>query len=378
MDARGRITAGELRRHHLSVVLETVLRHAPISRADVAGRTGLTRSTVSGLVAELLDGGLLRDAGTGRPAGSGRPGHRLVPDPAGPVGIGLRIEDDGVGGCLVDLAGRTGARQWRRVALAVAGPVAAARAVRPVLRELLLAAAGGDRPAAGIVVAVPGVVGADRSTVRTAPALGWSDVDFGALLAVEARTVGADGIALSVRCGVTLAAAADGAPSRGAAPRPRGAASSDGAAPGTVVYVGGRSEVGVVLLRDGVPCAGDSAIRFGHLTARRGGAACSCGRRGCVAAETGPDVPPARAGRALGGALAAFAAPLDPDAVVLGGRFAAAGAEFCTAVGAELARHGVPAERLHRSTPAPGTTLRGAGGSALSGLVADPGAWTPA
>ncbi|MFP5072046.1 MarR family transcriptional regulator [Pseudonocardia nantongensis] len=368
MDARSRIATGDLRRHHLGLVLDAVVRHPPITRAAVAARTGLTRSTVSGLTAELLGGGLVRDIGTGPQTGTGRPGHRLVPDPAGPVGIGLQIEPDGVGGCLVDLAGSAGARRWRTVALAGAEPAAAARAAQPVLRELLLAAAAGDRVVAGIVAAVPGVVAADDRTVREAPSLDWCDADLGGLLAAEADAVGAGGITLTVRCGVTLAASLEPTP----------------ASPAPMVFVGGRSEVGVVLLPGTGAGGGDAAIRFGHLPARAGGERCRCGRRGCVSVETRPvtaDAPAAtgralrRAGRALGVALAGFAAPLRPGTVVLGGRFTAAAPEFVAAVTAELGRHGIGADRLLRSTLGADAVLRGAGGAAVTGLVADPGRW---
>ncbi|BBG04050.1 MULTISPECIES: ROK family transcriptional regulator [Pseudonocardia] len=332
-------------------MLGTVVRNAPITRAAVAAQTGLTRSTVSGLTADLIEGGLVRDIGTGPETGTGRPGQRLVPDPAGPVGIGLQVETDGVGGCLVDLAGHAGARRWRRADLDGAGPAAVAAALGPVLGELLLAAAAGDRPAAGIVVGLPGPPGAPGA-------------EIGALLAAEADAVGAGGIGLSVRCGVPLAAGAE----------PVGA--------GVSVFVGGRSETGVVLLHDGRAGDGDAATRFGHLPVRGGRSRCHCGRQGCVTAEARPtraglggDQELRRAGRALGRALAGFAAPLDPAQVVLGGRFSTADDAFVAAVAGELARHGIGPDRLCRSALGPDAVMRGAGATAVAALVADPGRW---
>ncbi|WP_224392998.1 ROK family transcriptional regulator [Pseudonocardia sp. ICBG1293] len=364
MDASSRIAAGDLRRHHLGLVLGEVVHGSAISRAGIAAATGLTRSTVSGLTAELLAGGLVRDIGAGPGATSGRPGRRLVPDPAGPVGIALQVEQDGVGGCLVDLAGRAGARRWHRTGIAGSPPQRAARALAPVLRELLLAAAGGDRPAAGIVLAVPGVVAGPWPAATAAvssPALGWDAVAIGAPVAAEAERLGAGGIALEVRCAAALAAEAE---------------PDAGPAGGTTVHVGGYSEIGVALVRDG-RAGGRAATRFGHLTARPGGAACPCGRRGCLVVETRPDVQPdpGRSGRLLGRALAGFAAPIDPDRVVLGGRFAAAGPAFAAAVTAELHRHGIPADRVAPATLGADAALRGAGRAALAPVIADPWAW---
>ncbi|MER7437566.1 ROK family transcriptional regulator [Pseudonocardia alni] len=362
MDASSRIAAGDLRRHHLGLVLGEVVHGSAISRAGIAAATGLTRSTVSGLIAELLAGGLVRDIGAGPGGTSGRPGRRLVPDPAGPVGIALQIEEDGVGGCLVDLAGRAGARRWHPAAITGTPPQRAAGALAPVLRELLLAAAGGDRPAAGIVLAVPGVVsGSAATTAVTSPALGWDAAAIGTLVAAEAEQLGAGGIALAVRCGAALAAEAE----------------PDTGPPGTTtVHIGGRSEIGVTLVRDR-RSQGRAATRFGHLVARPGGTACPCGRRGCLAVETRPEVQsdPRRSGRLLGRVLAGFTAPSDPDRVVLGGRFAAAGPAFIAAVTAELHRHGIPADRVVPSVLGADAALRGAGRAALAPVIADPWAW---
>ncbi|MBW0104112.1 ROK family transcriptional regulator [Pseudonocardia sp. KRD291] len=360
MDETTRIGARDLRRHHLGLVLTTIVRDAPVTRAAVATRTGLTRSTVSALTGVLVDDGLVRDIGPGPEAAAGRPGHRLVPDPAGPVGVGLQVERDHVGGCLVDLAGRAGPRRHRPADLAGAGPAVVARAVRTVLRTLLWDAVSADRLVAGIVAGVPGVVAQDHRTVREAPALGLTGVDLGGLLAGEAGAVGAGGIPLSVRSGVALAAAAE-----------------PGTASGVVVHVGGHCEVGVVAVRDGRVEGGDAATRFGHLTVRSGGLACPCGRTGCLNAELragGAEDERAlrRAGRTLGEALAGFAAPLAPVAVVLGGRFRDAGPGFCAAVGSALVRHGVAPGSVRRAELGPDAAMRGAGTSAVAGLLADP------
>ena len=72
-----------VRRHNLGVVLRHVARHGPRSRAAIAQETGLNKTTVSSLVGELIDFGLVRETevelrGTvGRPAlptiSAGRP-----------------------------------------------------------------------------------------------------------------------------------------------------------------------------------------------------------------------------------------------------------------------------------------------------------------
>ncbi|WP_408640313.1 DNA glycosylase AlkZ-like family protein, partial [Saccharomonospora halophila] len=55
--------------HNLALVARLVAAHGPVSRAAVARRSGLTKTTVTQLTGELLDGGLLRELGLGRADG---------------------------------------------------------------------------------------------------------------------------------------------------------------------------------------------------------------------------------------------------------------------------------------------------------------------
>lgn len=84
-----------------------------MSRAAIAGRTGLTRGTVSSLVEELLDAGLLDELAAER-GGPGRPANPLQLNRSGPAGLGIEIEVDHVAACVVDLTGA--ARAVARIA----------------------------------------------------------------------------------------------------------------------------------------------------------------------------------------------------------------------------------------------------------------------
>ena len=52
-------TREQLKAHNLQLVLKTVYHQNEISRADIARATRLTRTTVSEIVGELMDQGLL-------------------------------------------------------------------------------------------------------------------------------------------------------------------------------------------------------------------------------------------------------------------------------------------------------------------------------
>ena len=56
-------TPEDARRTNRSLLLGTLHRGGPISRADLAKITGLTRATVSAVVRELLDDGIVEELG---------------------------------------------------------------------------------------------------------------------------------------------------------------------------------------------------------------------------------------------------------------------------------------------------------------------------
>ncbi|MGB3713195.1 MAG: ROK family transcriptional regulator [Candidatus Promineifilaceae bacterium] len=59
--------------HNTSLVLKTIYDHTSISRADIARETRLTRPTVSRIVSDFIEGGLVIENGLGPSAGGKRP-----------------------------------------------------------------------------------------------------------------------------------------------------------------------------------------------------------------------------------------------------------------------------------------------------------------
>src|SRR5690349_7116776 len=98
---------GALRRHHLSLVFEHLLEQGPASRASVALATGLAKASVSSLVAELLDRGLVRELDVRMNGRRGRPATDVVVESGSVGGLGLEINVDYVAASVVDLAGDT-------------------------------------------------------------------------------------------------------------------------------------------------------------------------------------------------------------------------------------------------------------------------------
>ena len=174
-EPRRKAVPGDARRHNRALALRTVFRQGPLSRADLARETNLTRVTASDLAAELLAEGLIEELGTRVDQGVGKPATLLgvVPDARLTITVDLS-DDERFRAALVDLAGtvldrRTAAREGRT------GPAALALA-----RELCLDLAGvADRPLLGVGVGSPGVVD-PRGVVIEAPNRGWHDLDLAA------------------------------------------------------------------------------------------------------------------------------------------------------------------------------------------------------
>ena len=105
-DAPAKALPGVVRTHNAAVVLQQLRLHAPLSRADLAKRIGLNRSTVSSIVTQLLYAGLIQE--TDRQTDKlGRPGLSLAINPAGGCAVGVEIDAAGVCVVLTDFTAHT-------------------------------------------------------------------------------------------------------------------------------------------------------------------------------------------------------------------------------------------------------------------------------
>ena len=159
-----------VRRHNLASCCGHVVEHGPRSRATIALETGLNKSTVSSLVSELIELGLLVERGAerrgtvGRRASWSRSRARASPRRAG----GQRRLP---GGPRVDLAGGVRHRALQAADNRAAGRRGGARpARRPGPRRAGASEAQGLRPV-GATVALPGLVDAASGALLVAPNL---------------------------------------------------------------------------------------------------------------------------------------------------------------------------------------------------------------
>lgn len=377
-----------LREHNLSAILDALsAADGPISRAGLAAATGLTKPTVSKLVEELVDAGLVQE-GAPLSGGAGRPMVPLHLAGGTLAAIGLEITTDRLSVLAIDLAGTALTRRdlaFRTEAAGAAGTIArSADLVREVLAEL------GDLPVVGLVVAIPGRIAPDDGRVLSSPNLDWTGVPFvaelRAALGEPAWTVAAQNDnRLSVLTELD-------------------------ARPGeSFVYVRGSTGVGGAVVLEGRVLEGlhGWAGEFGHTVVVPDGELCRCGRRGCLEAYIshhslveraglGPDVgledlvdhlaaSRDRAevigliGRALGLAVANALNVLDLSTVVLSGYLAPIAEEIAPVVRATVERHALAAEAgpvtIERSDGIADPALAGAARAALAPVFAEPVSW---
>jgi len=296
------------RRHNLSLVRQTLYFDGPMSRADLARATGLTRVTISDLVTELLECGHARELGTSSDVRPGKPSTLIDINRPGLQIIGLDLTAHRVlRGAVLDLDGVVLARTERRVDDVAVVDLAD---VLDLARETVALATA---PVLGVGVGTPGLVSED-GMVRSASNLGWTDVPLRDELATAT--------------GLPVQVANDAASAARAAYTLLGASDDFllvriGRGVGSSLIVGGTQLLG----------AHHAAGEIGHVTVGNdGGATCRCGKVGCLetwlsapnleralTAADGSAEPLVEAGTRLGIAIAPVIAALDLTEIVLSG-----------------------------------------------------------
>jgi predicted NBD/HSP70 family sugar kinase len=254
-----------LRRHNLGFVLRRV-HLAPRTRSELTRSSGLNRSTIGALVAELAERGLVVEDEAAPGGQVGRPSPVVRPSD-GPLALAVNPEIDAVTVATVRLGGRV-LSTVRMPFDHVPTPEEAVEATVSAV-EQLREQAGPEHWFAGVGVAVPGIVRRTDGVVRLAPHLGWRDAPLGALLS------DALGMPVDVANDASLGAGAEWV---------------FGAGKGVddLVYLnGGASGIGGGVVTGGIQIGGATghAGELGHTAVRRGGRVDTVGLRGTLESE---------------------------------------------------------------------------------------------
>lgn len=329
-----------MRARNLALVLGEVSARGAVTRAALSEITGLTKTTVSKLVGDLIEGGLVVETGAVRDGERGRPGVEIRVSGGRVAALGLEVNVDYLSVCVVDLARAVRVRRTQAVDNRGAPPVdVMARLADLALPAVDEAVEIGLRVVGG-ALAVPGPVDLALGTVRNAPNLGWRDVPLASLLRFP--------FPVRVENEANLAALGElwfgsGLPD--------------------FLHVSGEIGIGAGLVVRGRLFRGAHGFagELGHVVVSPDGPPCRCGGRGCLERYAGQDAllaaarasggaegtggsPEQRgvswvvarlregdenaraacsqAGWALGVALSSAVNLVDPDAIVLGGIYA--------------------------------------------------------
>jgi predicted NBD/HSP70 family sugar kinase len=257
-----RINSKVARDINRSIILATVRRRQPIPRSAIAEITRLNKSTVSSIVARLIDEDLLIES-PDRGGGVGRK----------PVNLSLKQGKHFVGAisfdapctrvAVVDINGTLKARDeiWTKVTTPeslVAQSVARLNALRSTI---------GPHTFHGIGASVGGIVDSVQSKVIYAANLGWNHVDLAGLIRDQAPDVGS----VSVENDAKAAAQAELLWGK------------HQLSTTNMVFLLVGVGIGAGIAINGRILSGDShaAGEVGHMTVVEGGEQCLCGNAGC-------------------------------------------------------------------------------------------------
>ncbi|ONI80373.1 hypothetical protein ALI22I_44380 [Saccharothrix sp. ALI-22-I] len=254
------------REANLALLLRTLRARGPLSRAQLAAGSDLSKATVAPLLADLEQRGLTQRAGT--TTTQGRPGQLIQLRPGAVCGIGLDVHPGHVGATITDLTGEVHLR--RQTSCDTNAPEHALDQLADLARKALKDVAKADWT--GITVAVPGR--ADRETgIATATRLRWREV---AVVDGLAARTGLPITRMDIDNETNLAAYAE----------------HDTDPVDDLVYLNGDHSVAAGVIANGVLVRGadNRAGEVGHMVLDQlGSTFCGCGRRGCWETQVGLD-----------------------------------------------------------------------------------------
>lgn len=388
-----------LREQNIALVAREIFgAPTPVSRADVAASTGLTRATVSALVDRLIEARIVAELAPAPTRRAGRPAVPLVPAAGTIVGLGLEVNVGYLAGTVLDLAGRTLVTRTVPGDFHASDPAAVLAHLGALTGELLATTRSLHDAArlAGVRVALPGLVDSATSTLRVAPNLGWAELSPVDTSAIAAHTGSAP---ITIANEAKLAALAQ-VPALGA-----GAGMQD-----SFLYVSADVGIGAAIVLDRELFLGGRGWsgELGHVVVDPAGPLCQCGATGCLEQYAGTDAvlraaglprgssvadlldavarddAPAtaaldRAGHALGAALADFVNLIDVPTVLLGGAYSELADLLEPVILAELGTRVLSARwstfSVQRAPVGAGAATIGGARASLGDVLDDPTPW---
>ena len=250
-----------VKKKNKEMVLQTIIALAPLSRADIAQRSGLNKATVSSLVGELIQEELIYESGTGESSGGRRPVMLLFNERAG-YSIGIDIGVNYIFGIVTDLMGNVIHEKNHTIHK----PLSFDQQIQLVIETIdtLIAQTPDSKYGViGIGIGVPGIVD-NHGKVLLAPNLKWKDINLVNMLKRE----------------FDYPILVENEANAGAYGEKRFGAGQES---NHILYVSAGIGIGVGFILNGELFRGNNgyAGESGHMTIVKNGQKCECGNAGC-------------------------------------------------------------------------------------------------
>ena len=245
-----------------SAVLNTIKNFGPISRTDIARRTGLSAATITGITTVLIEDSLVFEKEQGDSSGGRRP-ILLALNPRGGFVVGLKLTEENVTAALTDLEATVIAKQTILIEDISVDMVI--NSIVEVVEKLELQASIEQQNLFGVGIGLAGIIDADRGVLRYSPIFGWHDVPLVDLLQSRLK------VPVFIDNDVNTFTLTE-----------RWFGKGQGVDNFLTVTVGRGIGMGIVVngqLYQGVK---GGAGEFGHTVINPEGPMCDCGKRGCL------------------------------------------------------------------------------------------------
>jgi predicted NBD/HSP70 family sugar kinase len=324
------------RRH----VIETLRSNGSMTRSALARSTGLSRTTISTLLVELIEQGLVSEGSADATRkGAGRPATVVQLDPSGGAAVSIDVGARHLAVAVGDLAHRVLAEHWTPLSQGHGAEEGLERASE-LVAEMLDDAGVDAGSVIGVAMGLPAPISQPDGLVASSNILpGWAGVQVADEMSARL------GMPVFVENDSNLGALAESAWGAGAGFH-------------QLAYIKAATGIGAGLVQDGKLFRGTTgtAGEIGHTTVAEDGPICRCGNRGCLELYAGgtallaalhqshPQIETleqvvtlahenhpacarvlADAGRHIGVAIANLINLFNPGRIVVGGELAGAG-----------------------------------------------------
>jgi predicted NBD/HSP70 family sugar kinase len=168
-----------IRQHNLSIIMSLLYKGGTLARSQLTSITGLNRSTISDLVVELEELGIISQSEAVTNGGVGRPSLSVSPS-ENIVAFAVNPEIDATTVGVVTLGGNIIAK--RRYATKIQPVPQEAAKIAGQLIKALIKELPPKTMIAGVGIAVPGQIRIDDGVVRLAPHLNWVEAPIAAMV----------------------------------------------------------------------------------------------------------------------------------------------------------------------------------------------------